>query len=207
MTLTEEQVRNHLGAIREGAPGWSHAQKALLVAQNDIVPLLLEALKEHSPYTRQFQRLAQPLVLLGDARSLLFLIRLVQKNETLENHALLSGMYTAIEQRAAPQNIPILIDLLARSAPQWGGINVLVEFTPQHRLRLAEVIVLLAERDPRSEFRAALPLLRYHLLDPIEFLMLHKRLKKALADTELPIPSADAGTTHSLPLPAKEKRQ
>ena len=45
MILTPEQALAHFATIRDAEPGWEDSQQALLAAENDLVPLLLETIK------------------------------------------------------------------------------------------------------------------------------------------------------------------
>jgi hypothetical protein len=73
---------------------------------------------------------------------------------------------------------------------------------------LATALVRIAERDPKPELRAALPLLVVTLSTPLEYIALRKRLKAALSHRELPIPSVAAPhdqPTEDLPIPAPKQ--
>lgn len=221
MTLTNEQALAHFGAILEAEPGWDGSLQALLDAENDLVPLLLETVKAQwdknetgTEYDKGRWRITRALAAFGDARCLLFFLRLAQDSPTTENYCLLADHLTAIERRASTQDIMVLLDLLTRSAPVWNGPNQpignvmghLSDITPHHRVQLAATLVRIAERDPKPELRAALPLLRHvSISTPFEFVFLHRRLKNALGRNALPIPASAELKTDNLPVPTQEE--
>ena len=218
MILTPEQALAHFATIRDAEPGWEDSQQALLAAENDLVPLLLETIKpelaknELGYHDGSLVRMHGTLAAFGDARTLLYFLRLSKLSYNGSPIALFNQVMVAVEERASAQDIAVLTDLLARSAPPYNDpqrtesvVEQLLGITPPDRVRLAATLVRIAERDPKPELRAALPLLRYNVFAPFEFILLHRRLKSALGRKGLPIPASAENKTEGLPLPAHSR--
>ena len=193
MSLTHEQILAHIEIIREAAFGWKEFQLQLLNEDRaTVVPLVLEALEMDEKRSKGFLfrfetmlRLTQLLELLDDARSLRFYLRLAP----LFTIKYFYDGLSVVEQRATTQDIQVLVEMLGRST--------------RHRVRIAETLVRMAERDPKPELKAALPLLAYNLTTPFEFIGLRKRLRAVFAEGTFPIPTTPSPTANSLPLPTR----
>jgi hypothetical protein len=145
---------------------------------------------------RDTLHLAALLVELGDPRSLVLIFN-------VGDLALLGQLLETLVQRAAPEDIQVLMSALEQSAPRWQSGVLLLRARNEERVLLAESLVKIAEQTHDRACGRALPLLRYHLLAPREFLGLHKRLKAALKDENLPIPTTTAQRTEDLPIPSE----
>lgn len=217
MILTPEQALAHFATIRDAEPGWEDSQKALLTAENDLVPLLLEAIKpelgknELGYHDGSLARMHGTLAAFGDSRTVLYFLRLSKVSYSGSPIALFNQVMVAVEERASAQDIAVLVDLLARSAPPYSDPKTeratfqLPDIAPPERVRLAATLVRMAERDPKPELRAALPVLRYNVFSPFEFVVLHRRLKTALGRNGLPIPASAENQTDNLPMPSQAR--
>ncbi len=101
-----------------------------------------------------------------------------------------------LEARATPADIAAFVEALQRLRELPG--------TKAQQLSIASALLRMAERDPKLELRAALPLLRPTLRTPWEFIELRTRLKTALGEDNLPIPAMETQTTENLPRPSEE---
>lgn len=216
MILAREQVLQHLYAISEQETGWQESHAILLEAGKEVVPRLMEVIEAERQKVingilvrndARIQRLVALLAEYADPRSLRLIIGCYyQTNQKAIQNAFKQVLQT-LEQRATPDDIRVLIELLEKSTHKWIGMAFMVEFHPPEVIAIAETLVRLAERDPKPELHAVLPMLRYNPATPFVFLSLHKRLKVALTRKSLPIPAS--GSPHldnTLPLPAKPDR-
>lgn len=91
--------------------------------------------------------------------------------------------------------LPTLLNTLEELAQQGSPCAVTV----------GQILVSQAELEPSSEYRAAIPFLKPQFGKPLQFIGLHKRLKKALANAHLPIPATRTALSDAdLPLPTQE---
>ncbi len=193
------------------------AKAQLLSLGESVVPELHRALEEELRKTQGLilsydpvLRLAEVLAALGDRRSLSLLIRVAQlrqKSMASTDHFIvpLYGLLQQMEVRADAQDCTALIEILVRFRQQPlssfpTGSDFLLGWSVQ---QVALAIIRIAERDPKPELRAALPLLRYSFLyTPLELMGLHKRLKAVLGSEDLPLPATPSEAFESLPIPA-----
>jgi hypothetical protein len=213
MTLIREQVLQHLYAISEQEPGWQESHAILLEAGKEVVPRLMEVIEAERQKAiegilvrnnTRIQRLIALLAEYADPRSLRLIIGCYYQSNQKVIQSAFKQVLQALEQRAAPDDIRVLIELLEKSTHKWMGMALMVEFHHPEVIAIAETLVRIAERDPKPELHAVLPMLRYNPATPFVFLSLHKRLKVALTQKSLPIPAS--GSSHldsALPIPAK----
>ncbi|WP_395139902.1 hypothetical protein [Armatimonas sp.] len=102
----------------------------------------------------------------------------------------------ALEARATSADIAAFTEALQRLRALPG--------TKSKQLAIATALVRMAEKDPKPEIRAAIPLLKPSLSSPWEFASLRKRLKVALGEENLPIPATAGQTAQDLPIPVEE---
>jgi hypothetical protein len=106
-------------------------------------------------------------------------------------------LLATFEARAAPADIAAFIETLQRLRELPG--------TKAQQLSIAGALLRMAEKDPKLELRAALPLLRPNLRTPWEFIELRTRLKTALGEENLPIPATPPQPTRDLPIPMEKE--
>jgi hypothetical protein len=146
------------------------------------------------------------------------LIRLAELLTTFQRvEALLPLLMVAQQGKAEMFQTPYLrlcevLEARASAEDLVGMVNVLsslrnLVFPPPQVMVLARALVRMAEREPHPELQKVLPLLRYRLTAPVEFIALHRRLKAALGAENLPIPAAARQTTQDLPIPRQEQDQ
>ncbi|WP_309721817.1 hypothetical protein [Armatimonas sp.] len=102
-----------------------------------------------------------------------------------------------LEARATPADIAAFIEALQRLRELSG--------TKAQQLSIANALLRMAEKDPKLELRAALPLLKPSLRTPWEFIELRQRLKAALGEENLPIPAGPPQPTRDLPIPMEKE--
>lgn len=184
------------------------AQQHALALGVEILPELLKAIDEElhkkPPLFREEREqeidLREPLLRLVDylatfehPSSLLPLAQAVAQNPEKRFQKPFAAVLQALEKRAESADIA---GMLATLQQHRGA---------RQRLAVAQALVRIAERDPKSELRAALPLLSYKLALPFEFIALRKRLKTALGDESLPIPAKSQSHNEALPVPAQNE--
>jgi len=213
VNLAREQVLQHLYAIHKGMREWRKSRAALLAEGSDVVPLVIEVLEvelnraDGDVYIVSYQhllRLAELLAQLKDPRGLTWLLRVSrQTNE----HTFYRQALKALEQRGSEEDIQALIEVMQFTHLRWLGLPFKIKLQPHELSQVAKALVRIAERNPDPELQKALPLLRYRLTAPVEFIGLHKRLKVALGQwKDLPlIADAPLKVEENLPLPADEE--
>lgn len=187
------------------------ARQNLLALGERAVPSLLETLAEGSidaplhaeKYSHETLLAGMRLLVeFSSPRSLWFLLRVTQERYAV--HGLFYDTLNAIARRGSPEDIVALLDLLRHAKPRWKEGELIWDVQTTYAVWIATALVQLAERDPRPELRAALPLLTLHPFLPVEFVGLHRRLKAALASESLPIPAgASLSTGEGLPIPVE----
>jgi hypothetical protein len=187
------------------------ARQNLLAMGERAVPYILETLAEGSIdapshaewYSHEILLAGMSLLVeFKDSRSLWFLLRVTQERYAV--HGLFHDALNAIARRGSPEDVVALLDLLRHVKPRWKDGELIWDVQTTYAVWIATAVVQLAERDPRPELRAALPMLTLHPFLPVEFVGLHRRLKAALARETLPIPaSASPSAVKSLPIPVE----
>jgi hypothetical protein len=196
--LLSQQLLEHIRAIHAGEIGWEASRDAVLTEGKEAVLLLIEVLEAEIRKSqgslvvsyKKMLRLADVLADTGDARGLVVLTHI----------AGLSNSDKA--QRELLQNM----ESRTTSADRAALLATLKEFP--NNIAVAETLVLIAERDPHLELRAALPLLRAGLGNPyapLEFIGLRKRLKAVLVNLALPIPATVSQMAENLPIPSERE--
>ncbi len=195
----------HLERYCNGQPEQRTEAFGYLMAQGAaIVPWLEDAL-EAGRTDRNTLHLAALLAQLGAPRSLRLLLRVGEA-------ALTSKLLRTLEARASGEDIKALIAVLeafgSRGLRAVFVVGFVGEITEEVAIDIAERLVRMAERDPKPELRAALPLLHTGILRPnapLKFRELRKRLKTALGDA-LPIPATAPPSSENLPIPHLETK-
>jgi hypothetical protein len=101
-------------------------------------------------------------------------------------------LLTVLQTRASLEDIQALIETLAALRQERRVHTLLV--------RVATVILHLAERDPHPKFYPALPLIKPGVFVPWEFVNLYQRLRDVLKNASLPVAVVAPHTTDNLPL-------
>ena len=198
--LTQEQILTHIQCVYQSEPEWDAAREVLLAVGGRAVPDLIATLAaELAPDPGL--RLAKLLIQMGDPQALLAL--LVSSRRSRPIYPFVGTLLDKMTKRGSSQDIQILMDVLGRAHPRWVGSAFLAEISSYEAVQSATALVRIAERDPKPELRAAVPLLNFHLFSPVEFIALRKRLKRALGEGTLPIPAFAENKTDSLPLPTQ----
>lgn len=187
------------------------ARQNLLAMGERAAPYVMEALESKKSEERYYLRsdsealrLSELLVEFGDPRTLVPLLQMGYVANNPYRSGLFLKVVHVLEQRAEEGDMLALLNLLRFSQPQWKQGALLITMTSSDRVAVARALVVIAERDPHPELRDVLPLLRYQLTVPLEFIGLHRRLKAALASESLPIPvEAAPRAVESLPIPVE----
>lgn len=187
------------------------ARQNLLALGERAVPYIIETLAEGSidapahadKYSHETLVAGlKLLVALNSSRSLWFLLRVTQNNYIL--HSIFQDALHATAKRGSSEDIVVLLDILRHAKPGRKDEERICNVHPTYAVWVATALVQLAERDPRPELRAALPMLTLHPYLPVEFVALRLRLKEALARKNLPIPAeAPPRTVEALPIPVE----
>lgn len=217
MSLTREQMFRHLHAIHNGETGWEESAKLLLAEGEEVVPFLIEIIgieqeKAKGAVVLGYNKLLRVAELLAEFRHprslgtfLALAPRIAHPTVSIRVYSLFRQVLGAVGRRAESEDIRALLELMQRVRPRWTGTALLVEFLPRETVLIATTLVSIAEREPTPALRVALPLLKPHPLLPWELVVLHKRLKAALATQELPVPATAPQTTEDLPIPASHQ--
>ncbi|MBB6050514.1 hypothetical protein [Armatimonas rosea] len=200
MALTQEQIQEHLQKIRNEEHNWEESRAILLAAGREVVPELMKLVEqERNILSRQFipnrkplQRLAELLTEFHDPQSLMILYDCIVPLFNEVKVSFFHQLVPVLQQRAETEDLSALIAFLAKTNSTY----------------VANVLVQIAEQEPRQELREVLPLLKAGFSKPsapLEFIGLRGRLKAALASESLPLPSKAAmSTDDNLPIPIKE---
>jgi hypothetical protein len=170
----------------------------------EIVPELNQAVVDELHVVRQFhlpgadpnadalQQLVQLLVTYEHPSSLrpLALVLAWQREYVFANA--FDRLLTVSQTRASLEDIQALIETLAALRQERRVHTLLV--------RVATVILHLAERDPHPKFYPALPLIKPGVFVPWEFVSLSQRLREVLKNASLPVAVVVPHTTENLPL-------
>ena len=109
MSLTQEQVFQHLHVVHEGAPGWERSQAALFGEGNEVVPFLIEVLeielnKVHGVLViLSYQKLLRLTVMLAqfdDPLSLAWLLRVARQWDRKIEKDAKAGRLDALAKKA-----------------------------------------------------------------------------------------------------------
>jgi hypothetical protein len=217
MSLTREQIFNHLHAVHQHESGWQDSWEILRKASGEVVHCLLEVLEVEMTKAKQgtlvvpvvsyknLLRLAELLAEFNDPRSLWPLLQVSQLTSIVNRQGsdYLGNVLEVMARRAETEDIQALIFELMRARPQWKIISS-SEVMAQDITDVAKALIRVAERDPKPELRAALPFLKPSLQTPVSFIALHRRLKAALASASLSIPVTVSQRTEGLPIPVEE---
>ncbi len=184
-------------------PEWRSACRRFQIRGKSAVSVLITAIEEElarTPlHTEAIQRLAALLSDFSDSRSVPVLVHVAVR---VSYPLPLDRVVLALEERLESADCLALVQLLTMLLE---GPKPLVATTPfLSPLPVAQLLVQCAERTPRREFRAALPLLHYKITAPLEFIGLQRRLRAALSVDNLPIPAVANQATEDLPIPANQ---
>jgi hypothetical protein len=216
MSLTREQIFNHLHAVHQHEPGWQDSWEILRKSSDEVVHCLLEVIEVEmtkakkatfvAPVVsyRKLLRLAELLAEFNDPRSLWPLLQVSQLTSVVNRQGsdYLGNVLDVMARRAEPEDIQALIFELMRAHPQWKIVSG-SEVMAQDIMDVAKALIHVAERDPKPELRAALPFLKPSLQTPVSFIALHRRLKAALGEKNLPIPAIPLQATQDFPIPTE----
>jgi hypothetical protein len=177
----------------------------------EIVPELNQAVEDELRVVRQFHLPGQEATISNDYPNTDALQQLVQLLVRYEHPSSLRPLarvlawrredvfaesfdclLTVLETRASLEDIQALMETLAALRKERRTHTLLV--------RVATVILQLAERDPHPKFYPALPLIKPGVFVPWEFVSLYQRLRDALKNASLPVAVATPHTIDNLPL-------